>query len=51
MTCEEIRSVLRTEPVDEEKLIEVELLLINNLYLFKQYREKYINNRPLLKLK
>jgi len=51
MTCEEIRSVLRTEPVDEEKLIEVELLLINNLDLFKQYREKYINNRPLLKLK
>jgi hypothetical protein len=51
MTCEEIRSILRTEPVDEEKLIEVELLLINNLDLFKQYREKYINNRPLLKLK
>ena len=50
MTCEEIRSILRTEPVDEEKLIEVELLLINNPDLFKQYCQKYIDNRPILKL-
>tara|TARA_E500000318_G_scaffold104773_1_gene111061 strand:+ start:4623 stop:4778 length:156 start_codon:yes stop_codon:yes gene_type:complete len=51
MTCEEIKSILRTEPVDEKKLIEVELLLMNNPNLFKQYRERYINNRPLLTLK
>jgi hypothetical protein len=51
MTCEEIKSILRTEPVDEKKLIEVELLLMNNPSLFQQYRDKYINNRPILKLK
>ena len=50
MTCEEIRNVLRTEPVDEEKLIDLELLLVNNPHLFLEYYDKYIANRPILKL-
>jgi hypothetical protein len=50
MTCEEIRNALRTDPVNENKLIEIELLLINNPDLFKQYCQKYIDNRPILKL-
>ena len=51
MTCEEIRNALRTDPVNENKLIEIELLLINNTDLFKEYCQKYIANRPILKLK
>ena len=50
MTCEEIRSILRTEPIDENKLVEVMLAIDNNPDLFKQYYQKYIENRPVLKL-
>ena len=50
MTCEEIRSILRTEPVDEKKLIDLELFLMNNPRFFREYYEKYIINRPILKL-
>lgn len=51
MTCEEIRSILRTEPVDEKKLIDLELFLMSNPQIFREYYEKYITNRPILKLK